>query len=127
MSNAERDRPSDSRPVLGKTDRRESLRVDRVCYVRFGNGCAVELIANASLEGCFIADGALIPTPAEDELLQVEFPRPGKSALVFQARACRLRGARPGVFLRFLAPEFDAERTLARLLDHSVPEGEPLP
>lgn len=127
MSTDERDRPTDHRPVLGKTDRRESSRADRRCHVRFGDGRVVEVTANVGLAGCLVADGALNPRPAEGELLEVEFPRPGKSAILFQARAERLHGARPGIFLRFDAPDFDAERTLARLLDRSVPEGEPLP
>ncbi|MFZ9888821.1 MAG: PilZ domain-containing protein [Myxococcota bacterium] len=112
--------------MLGKTDRRESLRADRSCMVRFGDGRAVDVVANVSLSGCLVADGHLAPVPAEGELLQVEFPRPGKPVLAFRVRATRLHGARPGVFLRFDGPGFDEERTLARLLDSAEPDVDPL-
>ncbi len=116
----------DTRPFLGKTDRRESLRADLKCRVSF-EGTALEgrepleLTGNVSLTGCMFEPGAIADTPPQGLTGEVELAIDRKRSLTLPVTVAPPPGMRPGLFLRFPELDFDTERTLARLLDKTNP------
>lgn len=111
----------DTRPFLGKTDRRESLRSDVECRVSFPGREPVELTSNVSLTGCMFEPGQLEDVLPEGSEGEVEVAIDKRRSLKLPVTVAPSPGHRPGVYLRFPELDFDTERTLARLLDTTNP------
>lgn len=111
----------DTRPFLGKTDRRESLRADVECRVSFEDREPLELLGNVSLTGCMFERGAIPDAPKEGTAGEVELAIDRRRTLKLPFTVAPPPGGRPGLFLRFPELDFDTERTLARLLDTTNP------
>lgn len=107
----------DTRPFLGKTDRRESLRADVACRVSFPGRGEIELSANVSLTGCMLDVGAIADPPPKGTEGEVELAVDRRRTLTLPVTVAPSPGHRPGLFLRFPELDFDTERALARLLD----------
>lgn len=107
----------DTRPVLGKTDRRESLRADVACRVVFAGRDGIELTGNVSLIGCMFERDAITDAPPEGSEGEVELSLDRRRTLKLPFTVAPSPEHRGGFFLRFPELDFDTERTLARLLD----------
>lgn len=111
----------DTRPFLGKTDRRESLRSDLECRVSFSDREPLELTGNVSLTGCMFEPGAIPNAPPLGVTGEVELAVDRKRSLTLPVTVAPPPGLRPGYFLQFPELDFDTERSLARLLDKTNP------
>lgn len=115
----------DTRPFLGKTDRRESLRSDVAARVHVGDQ-VIETEGNVSLGGFFIPVGFPgseldLGTETTCEILVPEGARqPGEPETFTLATVVSpTPGGRPGCYLQFSELDFDGERRIARLLDET--------
>lgn len=117
MSDEDPFKRRDTRPFLGKTDRRESLRADIECRVVFEGGAEVELTGNVSLTGCMFEPGAIPDAPKQGTPGEIELAIDRRRTLKLPFTVAPPPGLRPGLFLRFPELDFDTERSLARLLD----------
>jgi hypothetical protein len=117
MSDEDPFKRRDTRPVLGKTDRRESLRSDLLCRFHFPGQEPRDLMANVSLTGCFLELDLFDKPPPRATALEVEVSIASKRPLRLPVEVAGSPGIRPGVFLAFPELDFDTERSLARLLD----------
>jgi hypothetical protein len=120
MSDEDPFKRRDTRPFLGKTDRRESLRADLPCRIHMPGAAPLERTANVSLTGAFVPlDTFGEEPPARGTALEVEISIASKRPLRLPAEVAGPPGKRPGIFLCFPELDFDTERSLARLLDTS--------
>lgn len=113
----------DMRPILGKTDRRDSLRTEVDVRVHVGEE-VIETKGNVSLEGFLIPPelpGSDLVEGSEVKL-EILIPEHGRTpddpeVLVLPATVSPTPGDRPGCYLSFPGLDFEKERALARLLD----------